>query len=112
VADEDAYSRGHEAGSAAGAVLQRLRQHDDHFKALNGSLDRVFAELHATRMELQRQGDRAEASAQTVVATALELKEAEAARRDRTWTPFAKLFAVLGAAAALAAVIGLVLAQT
>jgi hypothetical protein len=108
VTDEDAYSRGHRAGG----IAERLDSHDRHFSSINGSLDRVFAELHGVRMELQRQGDRAEASAKTVVATALALKEAEAARRDRTWTPFAKLFAVLGAAAALAAVIALILAQT
>jgi hypothetical protein len=108
VTDQDAYNRGH----AAGGIAERLDSHDRHFSSINGSLDRVFAELHAIRMELQRQGDGARASADKVVATALALEKAETARRDRTWSPFARLFAVLGAAAALAAVIGLILAQT
>lgn len=107
---EDDYQRGH----AAGGINERLASHDRHFEAINGSLAQMAREMHNLTLAVQRLGDQAVARDATVVTTAAALKEAEDARRDRTdrsWSPFAKLFAVLGAASALAAVVGLYLSR-
>jgi hypothetical protein len=103
---EDAYER----GAAAGRVEQRLDEHTSHLDKINGSMERVADELHGLRMDVQLLSQQAIAREATVVTTAAALKAAEDARRaksEQSWSPWQKLFAVLGAAAALAAVVGL-----
>ena len=118
MADEDtAYDR----GVAAGEIAARLAGHDQHFAAINGSLGRIAAEMHGQATELhglalllQELGQDAKASAATVIATAKALKEAEEARRtnaEQSWSPVAKLIAVLATVATLVGtVVGLYLA--
>jgi hypothetical protein len=106
---DDAYDRGH----IAGEIAARLAGHDQHFATINGSLADIAQELHKQTLAVQRLSDQAEANAKTVITTAAALKDAEDARRakgEQSWTPFARLLAVLGGLAALAAVIGLYLA--
>jgi hypothetical protein len=104
---QDAYDR----GAAAGEIAARLAGHDKHFAAINGSLADIAKEMHALTLAVQRLGDQAVSRDATVVTTAAALKDAEDARRskdDRSWSPIARLFAGLGAAAALASLIGAV----
>ena len=106
---DNAYDRGH----IAGEIAARLADHDKHFAAINGSLADIARELHDQTLAVQRLGDQAEANAKTVITTAAALKDAEEARRskgEQSWTPVARLLAVLGGLAALAAVAGLYLA--
>lgn len=107
---QDAYDR----GAAAGEIAARLAGHDKHFATINGSLAEIAKEMHALTLAVQRLGDQAVSRDATVVTTAAALKDAEEARRskdDQSWSPVARLFAVLGALAALAAVAGLILAR-
>ena len=106
---DDAYDRGH----IAGEIAARLAGHDEHFAAINGSLANIAGEMHALTLAVQRLGDQAVARDATVVTTAAALKDAEDARRgkaEQIWTPFARMIAVLGGLAAVAAVVGLYLA--
>jgi hypothetical protein len=103
---EDAYER----GTVAGRVEQRLNEHATHLDKINGSMERVANELHGLKLAVQLLSQQAISRDATVVTTAAALKDAEEARRSKTeasWSPWQKLFAVLGAAAAMAAVIGL-----
>jgi len=96
-----------ERGHAAGEIAARLANHDQHFAAINGSLERVANELHQMRMEIQRQGDRAEADRLTVRTTAEALKKADDARRaagEQRWTPMGRIAVMAGALAALAGI--------
>jgi hypothetical protein len=95
-------------GAVAGEIAARLAGHDKHFAVINGSLDHVANELRDLTLAVQRLGDQAVSRDATVLTTAAALKEAEAARRDKSeqaWSPVAKAFAVI---AAVATVIGLV----
>ena len=95
-------------GVVAGKTETRLDGHDEHFDKINGSLDRVFGGLESLTLAVQRLGDEANNRDTTVIITAEALKNAEAARRDKSdqsWSPWAKVLAVLVAAAAVAAVI-------
>jgi hypothetical protein len=95
-------------GAVAGEIAARLKGHDEHFAKINGSLDLVAEEMHGLKLAVQRLGDQAVSRDATVLTTAAALKEAEAARRDKSeqaWSPVAKAFAVI---AAVATVIGLV----
>lgn len=103
---QEAYDR----GVLAGEINARLAGHDAHFAAINGSMAKMAAEMHNLTLAVQRLGDQAVSRDATVLTTAAALKDAEDARRSKTeasWSPWQKLFAVLGAAAALAAVVGL-----
>jgi hypothetical protein len=89
----------YDLGHAAGEISARLADHDKHFASINGSLERVANEMHDLVLAVQRLADQAEANAKTVITTAAALKDAEAARRDRTeqgWEPWQKALAVLG----------------
>lgn len=117
---DDAYERGHRQGG----VEEQIAEHGRRLDKINGSIaDSARAmhelrltmreEMHAQTLAIQRLADEATANAATVISTAKALKEAEAARRDRStqsWTPFARIIAVLGGLAAIAAVAGLYLA--
>ena len=100
----DAYDR----GVTAGEIAARLAGHDQHFDAINGHLAAIANEMHTLRLGVQHLGDQAEANAKTVITTAAALKAADEARRDKataSWSPWQKLFAVIGGAAALAGLI-------
>jgi hypothetical protein len=101
---ESEFDRGH----LAGEIAARLEGHDRHFSTINGSLERIAANLEKQTLAIQRLGDQAESAAKTVITTASALKDAEAARREKSnqsWTPVAKGLAILGSAVA---VIGLI----
>lgn len=107
---QEAFDRGHTAGE----IAEQLRRHDTHFAQINGSIDRTANALEGLRLDVQRLADQAEASAATVIATAAALKDAEDARRnvaDQSWSPFARVFATVAALAAVASVVGLLLAR-
>jgi hypothetical protein len=97
---QEAYDR----GELAGQIAARLAGHDRHFEVINGSLAKVADGLHELTMAVQRLGDQAVSRDATVVTTAAALKDADAARRDksdRSWSPLARLSAAAGVAAAL-----------
>lgn len=98
----------YDRGRVAGGIDARLAGHDRHFAAINGSLAAIAEEMHGLKLAVQRLGDQAVARDATVVTTAAALKDAEDARRDKTkqsWSPIAKLLAVLGTIATVAAVV-------
>lgn len=118
---ESAYDRGHEAGG----IEARLGGHDRHFAAINGQLGDIDGRLTdmanligGLEKAVQRLADQAVARDATVITTAAALKDtvnttanalkdAEAARRDKSeqsWSPVAKLLAVLGSVVAVVAV--------
>jgi hypothetical protein len=106
----------YERGVAAGQVLSRLDSHDQHLSKINGSMTDVASELKALNtanqdllLAVQRLADAANADRATVITTAAALEKAEAARRTKNethWTPFARMIAVIMAAAALLAAVG------
>ena len=90
---------------AAGQTDARLANHDQHFADINGSIGRLIGEIHGLRLDVQRLGDEAKANAATVITTAAALKDAEAARRDKSetsWSPFQRALAVTAVLVALA----------
>lgn len=92
--ESEEYKRGHDAGG----IAERLAGHDRHFEAINGSLADLVEEMHELTLAVQRLGDQAVSRDATVITTAAALKDADAARRDKTeqsWTPFTKFLAVL-----------------
>jgi hypothetical protein len=98
-ASADAYDR----GRTDGGIAERLAGHDRQLDAINGSLEGMAREMHELTLAVQRLGDQAAALAATNAA----LVSAEAARRatsDRSWTPFARVIASVGGAAALVAI--------
>lgn len=111
----DAYDRGH----LAGEIAARLAQHDQHFHDINGQIKHLIVETHDLVLAVQRLADQAIADAKTRISTAEAVERARKeaadaleserkARRERaevTWSPLARLFAVLGAVAAVVAMI-------
>jgi hypothetical protein len=112
---QEAYDR----GDAAGRIAQRLDGYDQHFRIINGSIDRSATAITELSMQVQRLADQAVADAKERVTTAEAVEKARrdaasaleserAVRADRSkqaWTPFERILAVLGGLAALAAVI-------
>lgn len=89
-------------GKEAGEVLTRLADHDRHFGAINGSIDKLGDEVHALIVTLQRFSDAADARDAVTIATAKALAESELARRgvaERKWSKYQKIFAVFAALA-------------
>jgi hypothetical protein len=104
----DAYDRGHMAGE----TNERLAGHDKHFAAINGSLEKLAVTSHEQTMALQRIADQVTANTRAAAIVADALKDAEAARREKsnqTWTPLTRIFAVI---AALSTLVGLYLLLT
>jgi t-SNARE complex subunit (syntaxin) len=105
----------YDRGVAAGKVLSRLDSHDQHLAKINGSMDRIAADMHKLSqgnqhllLAVQRLGDAASADRATVITTAEALEKAEAARRDRTesrWSPMARVITVIVAVAVVAGVV-------
>jgi hypothetical protein len=101
----------YDRGVIAGAIETRLAGHDKHFETINGSLAKIAEEMHGVKLALQRLADQAIADAATRISTAEAVEKArkEAAdslenertlrrdRAERTWSPWAKLFAVIAA---------------
>ena len=108
----------YDRGVAAGEISQRLKEHDQHFAKINGSIERQVETNTRLRTELtesiatltlaiQRMSDAMTANEATVIKTAAALKDAEEARRDRsetTWSPLTRLSLVIGIIAALATI--------
>lgn len=94
------FDRGHEAGEIAGKIDARLAGHDRHFLDINGSIAKVGAELHVINLTVQRLADQAIARDATAIALAAALKEAS----EKRWSPFARLWLVVGAVAAVAGI--------
>lgn len=93
-----------------GQIDARLAGHDQHFAAINGSIGRLADEMHQMNLVVQGLADDAKANAKTVITTAAALKDAEAARRDKSetsWTPLSRALAV---AAVVVAALGLLAA--
>jgi hypothetical protein len=104
----------YDRGVAAGQVLERLSGHDQHFEKINGSLEKVAANLSDLNLGIQRLVDSAAADRATVLTTAKALKDADDARRDKgeqRWSPVQKLIAVTSGLAAAAVVVAEVLAH-
>jgi hypothetical protein len=105
---------GYSDGVTAGRIAERLDGHDKHFGEINGSIKDLIGEVHGMRLDVQRLGDAAESDRATVITTATALEKAAQARRDTSesrWSPTAKVIAIIGALAAVATVITLVLAN-
>lgn len=108
----------YDRGVAAGEISQRLKEHDQHFSKINGSIERQVETNTRLRTELtesiatltlaiQRMSDAMTANEATVIKTAAALKDAEEARRDRSetsWSPLTRLSLVIGIIAALATI--------
>jgi hypothetical protein len=110
VMNEEDYQRGH----LAGEIAARLADHDQHFSDINGSIKRFSDEVHQLTMAIQHLGDQAISRDATVLTTALALKDAEEARRassESSWSPVARISTVLGAAAALAALLSYLISR-
>jgi hypothetical protein len=105
---QDAYDR----GVIAGEIAARLANHDVHFASINGHIKDLVMEIHGMRLNIQRLADQAEASAKTVIATATALRAADEARSTsstRSWTPWARSFAVLSATATIISIITMII---
>lgn len=101
-------------GVEQGRVEQTLLEHAGHLAKINGSIADFAKEMHLMVLATQRLADRLDADAATAVATAAALAKDEAARRaraDRSWSPVARVLAIIGGVAALAAIVGVWLAQ-
>lgn len=99
------YDRGHVAGQVAGEISARLANHDKHFTAINGSLDRIATELAAMNLTLQRiDGQRSSdrTGAETTAHALRTANDDRYGRVTRLWTPWAR------AITAITAVVGLV----
>ena len=98
----------YDRGVAAGGIAARIAEHEVHLSAIGVTLESVAAEIREMRLEIQRQGDRAEADRAVVLATARALKDAEDSRRntsEQRWSPLPRLgvvFVILGAVSAIA----------
>jgi hypothetical protein len=110
-ADDSAYDRGH----LAGRIDARLADHDKHFATINGSIADVAKALSALTMAVQRLGDQAVSDAATRITTAAALKDADAARRDKSeqsWSPLQKVMTTLGALATVAGTVAVYISLT
>jgi hypothetical protein len=99
----------YERGIAEGQILSRLSNHDDHFAAINGSIDRLGGEMHTLVLTLQKYSDAADSRDAITAATAKAVIEAETARRvaaEHKWSGFQKLFAIVAALAAAITIAG------
>ncbi len=88
------YERGHTAGE----IAAKLDRHDEHFRQINGSIDRTAEAIEGLRLDVQRLFDQGEADARTRVTTAAALKEAVDTRRGS----IARTIALVGSAVAVA----------
>lgn len=97
----------YERGEQAGRIEARLAGHDRHFAAINGHLATLAEQLTSITLAMQRLADSAIAREDTVIATAKTLADADKARRsasDQRWSPWAKLFAVVGVVGVVVAI--------
>jgi hypothetical protein len=102
-----------ERGKDAGEISARLRQHDQHFTEINGSIAKMGSEMHQLNLKLQQVIDDGVNRDKTTMATALALKDEESRRRmaaELKWGRFQKVFAVLAGLAALVTVISVLIA--
>lgn len=100
--EEEAYQR----GQADGEIRARLATHDQNFVAINGQLGQVAGQLSALSMQVQRIAD------QAIADTELRrgVSAAIAGQQKRSWTTWSKALALMGGAASVAAVVGVIVA--
>jgi anti-sigma-K factor RskA len=94
-----------ERGHTAGAIAQRLNDHDKHFEKINGSIEVFDAHIRALTASIAEQGQLSAARERQMVATAAALAVSEQARRDRSiqsWSPWQKIATATVALMALA----------
>ena len=104
----------YDRGVAAGEIAQRLKEHDGHLGAINGSIDATAKALDRLAMQVQRLADAADADRAKAVALATGLKDADEARRNtetQRWSPLTRLGVILGAVAAGIAIVAFALAH-
>ena len=105
---EESNREAYDRGTVAGKIDARLANHDKHFAAINGSLEKVAKEMHELTLAVQRLGDQAVSRDATVVTTAAALKDAEDARRSKSesaWSPWAKVLALVAGVVAVAGLV-------
>jgi len=109
---QEAFDRGRREGG----VEARLVEHENHLRAINGSIDRGVGGLAEVKLSLQKLASdmqasldtviaTARAAADTVVATAEALRQQESTRRtadrdaraksEASWSPWQKFLAVI-----------------
>jgi len=111
-------------GKSAGEIAQRLKEHDQHFDRINGSMQEVAEALNGVKMTMQRMADAMDADRATVIttATALEKQREGTARaveqtrietrdrQERRWSPLARLSLIIGIVVGVVTIIVTVLA--
>jgi hypothetical protein len=110
--EEQGNGREFQRGRAQGETDTTLAGHTQHLAKINGSMEKVAERLDRLTLQMQRMADSMEADRATVVKTALALKEADEARRqkgEQRWTPAARAFAVLAVLVSLASLITYIL---
>ena len=98
----------YDRGVAAGEIAQRLKEHDGHLGAINGSIDATAKALDRLTMTVQRLADAADADRAKALALATGLKDADEVRRNtetQRWSPMTRIGLVLGAVAAGIAIV-------
>jgi hypothetical protein len=108
--DGAAYDRGH----LAGEIAQRLKNHDDHLGAINGSIGDTAKALDRLTMSVQRLADAADADRAKALALATGLKEADEARQQKSgerWSPLTRLCIAAGGIASTLAALALILSH-
>jgi hypothetical protein len=95
-------------GRTLGETESTLAEHSAHLTRINGSMDRVAAELHDLVLGIQRLGDAADADRATAISLAAALEKAAKARQDNSdtrWSPMARFISVAVAVAVIAGVV-------
>lgn len=100
--EDAAYRR----GEVDGEIRARLAAHDQHFMVINGQLGKVAGELSSLSMQVQRLADQAVAGAELQRGVSAAIS----GQQQRVWTTWSKALALVGGAASVAAVVGVVVA--
>ncbi len=118
---QDAYDRGIEAGR----IEARLDEYAQHFKVINGSIERTATGMHEMSLQIQRLADQMIADAATRVSTAAAVEKsrkdtAESVESDRVirkersdtaFSPILRASVLIGIAASLAVIVSVYLAN-
>jgi hypothetical protein len=122
--DDNAFDR----GVSAGKIEQRLKDHDKHLSAINGSvahvadrLDGIDEKIGSIFLTLQRIADGTTADKRTVITTAEavekeRISKAEAVEetrrtRDQRWSPLTRWAAAVAILGSIAGIVALVISN-
>lgn len=97
-------------GEVAGQTESRLSGAEDHLAKINGHIGEMVEEIKALRLDVQALGDAATAAANTAVALATALKEADETRRDKSEQSWSPLQRMVGITAIIGVLVGLYIA--